>query len=229
MAIPSQAFADTARRIYEKQIKYKFGGKDLRGMDSGGFIEYCLKQHGVQCSFTGTNDLYRKLGPECIPLKQAIREGKVVPGAILVRVRHDGGEPDKYKHDGLGNCDYALIATSSTKGVYPSQKRGCMIETKIEAVRNKANMVVLSKYIDYGFSSSSAPSFYTPADDGIYTNANVNMRKTPSLQGKKITSIPKGVEVKLLEYDGEWSRIKFTERPGLWHIGWCKSEYLTLD
>lgn len=229
MAIPSQAFAGTARRIYEKQIPYKRGGKDLRGMDSSGFIEYCLKQHGVTCSFSGTNDLYRELGPECIPLKQAIREKKVVPGAILLHVADDGGEPDKYKRDGLGNCDYALIAISSTKGVYPSQKRGCMIETKIEPVRGKANKVLLCKHIDYGFSGESDSAGSSPSNDDVYTTAKLNMRKTPSLQGEKITSIPKGAEIKLLEYDGEWSRVKYSERPGLWHIGWCASEYLTLD
>lgn len=226
MAIPSQAFADTARRIYEKQIPYKRGGKDLLGMDSGGFIEYCLKQHGVNCSFSDTNDLYRKLGPECIPLEQAIREKKVVPGAILLHVTNDGTEPSRYKHDRLGDCDFALIAISPTKGVYPSQKRDCMIETKIELVPGKANKVLLCKYIDYGFSDESDSA---PANDGVYTTAKLNMRKTPSLQGEKITSIPKGVEVNLLEYRGEWSYVKYTERPGLWHTGWCASEYLTLD
>lgn len=229
MAIPSQAFADTARRIYEKQIPYKRGGKDLLGMDSGGFIEYCLKQHGVNCSFSGTNDLYRKLGPECIPLEQAIREKKVVPGAILLHVTHNGGEPPQYKRDGLGNCDYALIAISPTKGVYPSQKRDCMIETKIELVPGKANKVLLCKYVNYGFSDDSKPSVSAPANDGIRTTTTLRLRKSPSMQGDVIAEMPEGILVELLEYGPKWCRVNYIDRSGMPHTGWCASEYLTLD
>lgn len=226
MAIPSQAFADTARRIYEKQIPYKRGGKDLHGMDSGGFIEYCLKQHGVKCSFIGTNDLYRKLGSERIPLKQAIREKKVVPGALLLHVADDGGEPDRYKADGLGNCDYGMIAISSTEGVYPSEKLKSFIKREIKIESGKPNMVVFCKHIDYGFSGESDSA---PANDGVYTTTALKLRKAPSTKSDVIKQMPEGTRVELREYGSEWCKVKYVAADGTPHIGWCASEYLTLD
>ncbi len=228
--IPAKDFARTARQTFEQHsVPYRRGGDTLSGMDSGGFIEYCLRQHGVSCSFSGTNDIFRNLGTECIPLKQAIREKRVVPGVILLHVAQDGGEPQKYQQDGLGNCDFALIAVTSTMGVYPSAIKGRLISTKIEPVSGKANMVMFCKYVDYGSSGSAGSSPLPPADDGIYTTSALRLRTSPSLESGVITTIPKNTRIDLFEYGQEWCRVRYTKRAGLYYDGWCASQYLTLD
>lgn len=228
MAIPHNEFASTARRIYtDEDVPYERGGKSLKGMDSGGFIEYCLRKHGINHSFSGTNDIYRNAGTKCLPLKEAMKNGLVKPGCLLLHVTQNGGEPTQYRKDGKGNCDYALIAISSTEGVYPSEKRGALIKTKIEPVRGKANVVMFCKYVDYGLSDGSSDS--SSANDGIYTTSNLRLRKGPSTTDEVIKEMPEGTRVELLERRAEWCRVKYVDRAGTLHVGWCSSQHLTLD
>lgn len=234
--VSSSVFARTARETYEQHtVPYKLGGKTLStGMDSIGFIIYCLSQNGIHVSYRGTNDLYRNGGTQCIPLKEALSNKLVVPGVILLHVEHDGEEPPRYQSDGKGNCDYAAIAISPTEFIYPSQKAGGMIKRPIQLLSGKPNVVLFSKHVDYdahgdASSPSAPPSRPSVPDDGIYTKTKLRLRKSPSTDSAVIVSIPKGKCVDLLEYHGEWSRVRYRISSKLWHEGWCMSKFLTLD
>lgn len=234
--VSSSVFARTARETFEKHsVSYCRGGKSLRdGMDSIGFITYCLGQNGIRVSYRGTNDLYRNGGSPCIPLKEALSNKLVVPGVILLHVEHGGEEPPRYQSDGKGNCDYAAIAISPTEFVYPSQKAGGMIKRPIQLLSGKPNVVLFSKHVDYdahgdASSPSAPPSRPSVPDDGIYTKTKLRLRKSPSTDSDVIVLIPQGKCVDLLEYQGQWSRIRYRISSKLWHEGWCMSEFLTLD
>ena len=118
MVISSLKFAEVAKNLLNQgTILYKYGGSDLHGMDSGGFIGYCLRQCGVAVSFSGTNDIYRNAG-RVIPMHL----DKAVPGVILLPITHDGKEPDRYRGDGYGNASYAAICYTPGYAAYPSEK-----------------------------------------------------------------------------------------------------------
>jgi len=233
MLIPSRTFAATARNTYDQSIvPYKRGGDTLRGMDSGGFIEYCLRKNGIDINFSGTNDIFRNASSNCIPLKEAIRKKLVVPGVILLHISNDGGEPSKYRADGKGNCDYALIAINSKEGVYPSQKQGRLIKTAIEPVNGKANWVMFCKYIDYGRSITSNTAGNTNNNAGISkktarTTTTLRLRKEPTTTSPVITEMPENARVEILANKENWYFVKYKETYR--YEGWCSGSYLEFD
>lgn len=231
--IPAKDFARTAREVFELQtVPFQKGGDTLKGMDSGGLIEYCLKKNGINANFKGTNDIYRNAGPTPIPLKEAMKRHLIKPGTLLLHVASDGNEPAEYKKDGLGNCDYAMIAISSTEGVYPSEKKGTIIKRKIELVNGKPNMVMFCEYIDYGSGSPTAttqPSSNTahpsPLNKRARTSSDLRLRETPSNSGSPITTMPKGALVDILGDKNGWVRVRYHGATYI-HIGWCFGEFL---
>lgn len=231
--ISAKDFARTAREVYEHHtVQYRKGGSSLDGMDSAGFITYCLRKHGVKASYKGTNDLFRSACTQLIPLKEAIRNEKNVPGVILLHIDENGNEPQEYKADGKGDCDFCIIAIDSTTALYPSQLKGALISTRIEPVKGKANYIAHLKHVNYDNSSitdSDRPSeSVNSSSKGGVTTVGLNLRKRASLSAEVIIEIPEGKQVEILEHGSEWCKVKYTVRSGLYHIGWCASQYLTI-
>lgn len=225
--IPAKQFADTAYRAFLKGVPFRTGGKTLTGMDSAGFIEYCLEQNGVHKHFIGTNDMYRQMSDaKIIPLRQAQREKLIVPGVLLLHIANDGEEPDKYKHDGKGNCDYALIAKNSKVGLYPSRKKERLIETKIEPVSGKANYVMFCSYVNYD-RVPSTPETVPSGENIAYTTTRLKLREEPTGKSPCITVMPNKAAVTILERKFGWARVKYVKKAGLYFDGWCATEYLS--
>ena len=67
------------------------------------------------------------------------------------------------------------------------------------------------------------PVLASEASDNIYyTNARVNLRAGPGTEHEKLSTLPIGTEVEVLEHDvNEWSKIVYTEQ-----TGYIKSEFL---
>lgn len=54
------------------------------------------------------------------------------------------------------------------------------------------------------------------------TKANVNLRKGPSTNYSKITTIPSGSKINVLSTKGSWSEVKYNDK-----TGWLMSKYIT--
>ena len=152
--ITAQDFASLARAIACQQppVPYAFGGRTLAGMDSVGFIRYCLQKFGVKTSIKGTNTYYRSgIAEELrIPLREAWNQGLVIPGVILFHVSNDlKGMPSRFKKDGLGNADYCAVCIEPGVYAYPSEKLRGMIVREIDIKNIHLNMMVYDKYITY--------------------------------------------------------------------------------
>jgi len=151
-------FAEYARKTARQQlpIPYAFGGHSLAGMDSVGFIRYCLQHFSVKTTIKGTNTYYRNglAGNTRIPIRQAWDKGLIVPGVILFHVATDPagmkGMPSKYKNDGLGNADYCAIVIEPGVYAYPSEIMTEMIVRDIDIKKIHLNMMVYDKYVAYG-------------------------------------------------------------------------------
>ena len=88
-------------------------------------------------------------------------------------------------------------------------------------------MVMFCKYVDYGLSDDSSNS--SPANGGIYTTSNLRLRKGPSTTTEVIKEMPEGTRLELLERRAEWCRVKYVDRMGTPHLGWCSSQFLRQD
>lgn len=220
--------ADLARSLFEQDIiKYKPGGTVFPSFDGATFIKYCFQQLKIQVSFSGTNDLYRQAG-KGIPISQAYDKDYVVPGALAFCVSHNGREPDKYKGDGLGNAEYAVICLNKTTGVYVSESRATLIDTKLEknAGSGRPNTIVLCQWLDYSktpFVQPVAGAVTGLAASTALVKTDLRLHKSPSTDADPIVQMPEGsiVEVVTASNNNGWSEVRFEI-----HQGWCRSEFL---
>ena len=231
--IPASLLAQTASDVLQSgPVPFKSPGRSLSGMDATGYIAYCLGRLGIRVNATGSNSLYREIGGTPIPLSDALKKSMVVPGALLFRVENDGREPAKFRGDGRGNATFALICIAPGRAAYPSRSRGKLIETAIEVVSGKANMVVLHPKLDYGALSSPppkpgpSPTLPHPTQMRVVTpKGRLNLRPRPSKNTSVLARIEPGTQVQVnLILDG-WAHITHTSGSALLS-GWVMTEFL---
>jgi hypothetical protein len=226
-AATEEDFARFANELSSHNIPYLRGGKDPNGMDSAGFIEYCLRQNGVAVSLSGTNDLYHNEASKVVKLDDALRQRMVTPGVILLHVEMDGNEPDKYKGDGKGNCTYASICVEQGIRAYPSSSEGKMIRRKIE-ISGKENYMMLLRCLDYDEKVVNPDLSQAVPSSATVKGGKLILRAKPSKSAAVICSMPEGSMITLVTISGEWAQAKYTDGNNVKHDGWCMTEYLNM-
>lgn len=215
---------------------FKYIGRSYSEMDCQAFVERCLADCGWKIDLPGSNAWYRKCHSEgWVGSPEAcVREfGTTPPGAFLFILEHDGGEPEKYKPDGLGNASHIGIVTGQGEGaIHSSASRGCVAESKY---KNKTipnggwNMIgLLPDNIDYhGVSPEPGPGPEPeppePATTMIVWADNgkpVKMRAKPSTSCGLYDEVPCGAVVEVVKYGEEWSTVNYGARSG-WYIMSC--------
>lgn len=228
-------------------------GTPYSEMDCQAFVEWCLKQCGLDKDLAGSNAWYREVRNhgEVMTPEECVRElGTVPPGAFLFIVEHDGGEPAKYKPDGLGNASHIGIVTGKGEGaIHSSASRGCVAESKFQnrTISGGWNMVGLYDQVVFDFTGGGgtdpggnpepAP---TPAPVKEYATVwsendlPVNTRKGPgrnyaqSMAGK----IPVGETVEILKRTTnngeEWCQIRVQDKHGATWTCWMMGKFLQL-
>ena len=81
-------------------------GHTYAEMDCQAFVEHCVAACGGAMAYAGSNDMARNALCGLWPLAQAKQLGKVVAGAGLFIHAQSGGEPAKYRADGLGDYNH---------------------------------------------------------------------------------------------------------------------------
>lgn len=81
-------------------------GHSYAEMDCQAFVEHCVTACGGAMAYAGSNDMARNAVSGLWTLAQAKAAGKLIPGAALFIHDTDGGEPQKYRADGLGNFSH---------------------------------------------------------------------------------------------------------------------------
>lgn len=136
---------------------YNYLGVPYKQLDCQAFVERCLADCGLRMDLAGSNAWYREVrknGWTGTPEECTAIYGGVPTGAFLFILLHDGGEPEKYKPDGLGNASHIGICTG-TRGegaIHSSSSRGCVCESKFKGrtIPNGGwNMVGLWNSVDY--------------------------------------------------------------------------------
>ena len=154
---------------------FSYLGVSYGKMDCQAFVEQCLRDCGLKMNLAGSNAWFREVkknGAILTPEECVQRLGTVPAGAYLFILKQDGGEPAKYRPDGLGNASHIGIVTGRGEGaIHSSSSRGCVAESKF---RNKSisggwNRVGLWNRVAYDYgdtgngSKEPAPTEQTPA------------------------------------------------------------------
>ena len=92
----------------------KYLGTPYSKMDCQAFVEACLKDIGISKNLPGSNAWYRTMTWVGTPEECEHSFGSIPVGAFLYVLKQDGGEPEKYKSDGIGNANHIGIYTGMT-------------------------------------------------------------------------------------------------------------------
>ena len=95
-----------AAAVAAKAIAAVGEGHTYAEMDCQAFVEYVVNACGGAMAYAGSNDMARHAVSGLWPLAQAKTGGQLQPGAVLLIHDTDGGEPQRYQADGLGNFSH---------------------------------------------------------------------------------------------------------------------------
>lgn len=237
--IPATAYVNAAKALkYHAnimEIPYSPGGHSLLGMDCQGLCEYLLMQCGISykdCNLAGSNAHYRACVWTGTPEECRARFGGNIPAGVwLFILKKDGGEPDKYKEDGIGNASHMGVYLGNTVAIHASASRGKVTESDFpeRTIANGGwNRVGLPKWIVYSNESN------IPEDDPVVKVGNntdrytavvatpdgnpVKMRAKPSKRHSLYWKIPNGemvsVEGKTMQNGMVWAIVRYGSRKG---------------
>ena len=220
-------------------------GTSYKKMDCQALLEAMLKDVGVRNNWTGSNHMYRDMAWVGTPEECKKKFGSIPVGAWIYILEQDGGEPEKYKRDGIGNASHVGVKIGSGKGaVHSSEKMGGVCESafKDKTIPNGGwNRVGLCRLLDYGtkietilygtndiseeneVSTDEKEVVITMSTATVKTSGGIlNIRDIPSSRGTDIGDIPNGATVEVIEKtSSDWWKIVYS---GV--TGYCAAEYL---
>ena len=215
-------------------------GTPYSEMDCQAFVEWCIRQCGMNKDLAGSNAWYREVRNNGVILtpEECVKQLGCVPkGAFLFILKQDGGEEKVGYHDGLGNADHIGICTMSRGegAINSSKSRGCVCESKFKgkSINGGWNRVGLWNQVEYDYSGGEDPEpepAPEPSITAIVGNVpagnrqDVNLRARPNTMAKLIERIPCGDTVELLEYGKKWSKIRWGKQ-----TGYMMTQYLIMD
>lgn len=134
----------------------------------------------------------------------------------LVNEKLNGGQPTKnYKY--VDNVDYEGLVVRDAK---TNLKTGSLltIGTRVEVLKTVGIKAYITDntYVNKNYLSDKKPSLKTVKG----ALGGLNVRKKPSVFGKKITTLANGTKVKIYATKGKWSKVSPDEE------AWCSSNYL---
>ena len=212
-------------------------------MDCQKFYEWCLAQCGWDIDLGGSNSWYRYIlehGTIMTPEECVRQLGCVPKGATLFIHSFDGKEPEKFRKDGLGNASHMGICTIPRgKGaINSSYTNDCVCEStfKQRSINGGWNKVGLLPNVCYDYGGGSAHPDPIPAPDpeplpepDIATvwadnGKPVRLRKKKSTLSTRLAEVPCGDTVEVLDFDEEWSKVRWQGK-----TGYMMSKYLVFE
>ncbi len=183
------------------------------------FVKNTIKRAGGEIDeYAGSNDMYRNACSEVLPLATA----KLTPGMVLFIVAHDGGEPAKYRSDGLGNASHIGWYTGGMyEVVHSSATRG---QVAASTLKNGWTHAGYLKALAYN--SAADPVKPDPLKGTAYINlppsSNVFHRIKPSKSSPWWGRINGGEAVEIVSDSGEWTRVRYGG-----HDGYVMSKFIS--
>ena len=220
----------------------KFLGVPYSKLDCQAFVEASLKEIGISENLPGSNVWYRHMTWTGTPEECKASFGKIPPGAFLFILEHDGGEPEKYKPDGIGNASHIGIYTGMTGAemcdiaigdgigdadrynfgngaIHSSKSRGfvCTSTFSGKTIKGGWNRVGLWDKLSYDIDIPGEPEEgVTPVTATVNgpNGETVFLRTKPSSQASWICRVPTGAEVETGENKNGWTAVSYYGQKG---------------
>lgn len=187
--------------------------------DCQGFIEQTVKRAGgTMKDYRGSNDMFRNACSAVVPLKGA----KLEPGMVLFIVKKDGGEPPRYKADGLGNASHVGWYTGGRyQVVHSSATRGKVAASTLKNGWTHAGWL---KEIDYGGTVVPQEEATMEGYIKLPPEQNVFLRMAPSKTAGFYARINGGERVEILSESNGWTQVTYNGKKG-----YVASEFITQE
>ena len=176
--------------------------------------------------YAGSNDMFRNACSWVGTIAEAKALGKLVPGAALFILEHNGKEPEKYKKDGLGNASHVGMYLGDHAFYSAEQGRTCDVahssasKGKVCGSTLKNGWTHVGLWKDGDFKEGGGGTMtkmYVRSDNG----KAVNLRKATSVSSGIYKQLPVGTEVYAEPVNSVWSRVQYGDI-----TGYMMSEYL---
>ena len=205
-------------RMYDEHWAYEWGAAREGVVDCSGAFVVAFKKYG-QSIYHGSNTIARKY---IVGKMRSVSEAK--PGWALFKRRFDGGEPDGYLSDGLGNFYHIGLCSRDGKTCLNAKsKQAGFSNDPIEGFPFAAPLkgVDYSEYAGDDGEDESGNDDLTPLYLArVATQSGpLRLREWPK-DGPVLTSIPRSSIVEVFD-DGDWPRVRFAGR-----VGYASKEYL---
>lgn len=208
------------------EVGFQYLGVPYSVMDCQAFVEKCLADCGIKKNLAGSNAWYREVmqnGWVGTPEECVAMYGTVPKGAFLFILKQDGGEPEKYKPDGIGNASHIGIVTGEGAGaIHSSASRGYVCESEFhnKTIKGGWNRIGLWNAISYGEPVDSIIHGDKPGGETMVATVHsdnrkpVNFRKKPSTSAALVDQIPVGEQVEVTEKGSKWCSCKWKGKAG---------------
>lgn len=179
--------------------------------DCQGFVENTVRRAGGEITdYRGSNDMFRNACSQVFPLGQV----RLQPGMVLFIHAFDGGEPDQYKADGLGNAShvgwytggiYEVVHSGATKG-----------QVSASTLKNGWTHAGYLKGVEYKVPSEepNPPTISTPGYINVPVDENVFLRISPNTDSPWLARINGGERVEVLKAKSDWTNVLYDGKNG---------------
>ena len=208
----------------------KYIGTPYAKMDCQALVEQILRDVGINLNLPGSNAWYRKMTWTGSPEECKRTFGRIPVGAFLYILRQDGGEPGKYKADGIGNaCHIGVYIARQDGAINSSSKRGQVCYSKFagKSISGGWNRVGLWDRLSYGddidkkIGGSDPVRAIVTSDNGL----SVNLRQRATTKALIVARLPVGTVVEVTGSDGAWSSVAAAG----YGSGWIMTQYLQME
>ena len=188
-------------RMLAEHWAYEWGAAREDCVDCSGAFVWAFKQHGQSIAH-GSNTIAREL--ICAGRMRPVSQAR--PGWALFKHAFDGGEPDKYKADGLGNYKHiALCSRDGTRALNAKGEQYGFCSDSLSGYSYAAPLPGVEYEEEKAMNALYQAVVATEKDP-------LRVRSAPKT-GDVIGHIPKGAVVDVLE-DGEWPRVQYAGLEG---------------
>lgn len=215
------AFCEAAEAAVTRNPPILYAEEDCQA-----FVENTVKRAGGDMGdYRGSNDMYRNACDKIMTLEDARIEGVIMPGTVLFIVEQDGGEPGRYKADGLGNASHiGIYSGGQYEVVHSSASRGRVAASTLKNGWTHAGWL---KEIDYGGRPQEENQEVVQVSTGyidLPAEENVFLRISPSKKSAWFARVPGQAAVDIVSTSGGWTRVRWGG-----HDGYVMSEFITTD
>lgn len=201
--------ADHLAVARDAAAKARAGTITYQQQDCQSFVEGCVRAAGGRMDYAGSNDMFRHTVPVC-EIKNGKPLGTLLPGDLLFIHAFDGGEPSKYKSDGMGNASHVGLycGVDGVEVAHSSYTKQRVCESTL---KNGWTHARRAKEIDYGgyISIGIGGNGMGLAGKTCKAMKQLNMRAKASKDSALVCRVPSGKNVLCLSEGAEYSQTRY--------------------